>query len=175
MPVKDSIEYCEPTHRVFDVSQHLGITMRQMQWWNHCKFVTSELVGHVRFYSTQKVAQLAIAKEIRRTGISLQAIKKIGWVKIMREVDGWLSGSESRNAYMMLSRPRGTKKVYMQFLPDGPELLAAAAKSKTPVSVVNLYECVRKARLMDRESVPPGINHPLSDSTTRGKQTWLGA
>ena len=50
--------------------------MRQIQWWDEHRIVSPEMVGHARTYTLEQAQQVAIVRDMRSRGMSLQAIRK---------------------------------------------------------------------------------------------------
>src|SRR5512136_1586782 len=55
----------------------IGITARQLQWWDERGVVVPARFGHRRLYSMEDLAELAVICELRRKGFSLQRIRKV--------------------------------------------------------------------------------------------------
>lgn len=68
--------------RTSEVARLTGLTRRQLDHWDRTGFVRPSLAqaegrGSARFYSFQDVVQLKVAKELRKAGVSLQALRKV--------------------------------------------------------------------------------------------------
>jgi DNA-binding transcriptional MerR regulator len=55
----------------------VGITARQLQWWDEKGVVRAARQGHRRLYSADRLAELAVIGELRRKGFSLQGVRKV--------------------------------------------------------------------------------------------------
>ena len=54
-----------------------GISPRQLQWWDEQGIVAPARAGHKRVYSLDDVAEVAVLRELRRRGFSLQKIRRV--------------------------------------------------------------------------------------------------
>src|SRR4249919_3261968 len=54
-----------------------GITARQLQWWEERGVVRPEHQGHRRFYSMNQLTEIAVIRQLRRKGFSLQGVRKV--------------------------------------------------------------------------------------------------
>jgi DNA-binding transcriptional MerR regulator len=54
-----------------------GISPRQLQWWDEQGIVVPARAGHKRVYSLDDVAEVAVLRELRRRGFSLQKIRRV--------------------------------------------------------------------------------------------------
>ena len=61
----------------FEVAQLTGISLRQLQWWDEQKIVAPSRRGHRRLYSLDDLAEIAIIRDLRRRGFSLQKIRRV--------------------------------------------------------------------------------------------------
>jgi len=59
------------------VSERIGLTLRQLQWWDEQGIVVPAREGHRRLYSPKDLAELAILCDLRNRGFSLQRIRKM--------------------------------------------------------------------------------------------------
>jgi DNA-binding transcriptional MerR regulator len=62
------------SHEVIDLT---GITPRQLQWWDERGVVKPEREGHRRIYSMNHLTEIAVIRELRRKGFSLQGVRKV--------------------------------------------------------------------------------------------------
>ncbi len=54
-----------------------GISPRQLQWWDEQGIVVPAREGHKRIYSVDDLAEVAILRELRDRGFSLQKIRRV--------------------------------------------------------------------------------------------------
>jgi DNA-binding transcriptional MerR regulator len=55
----------------------MGITARQLQWWDERGVVKPERAGHRRLYSMNQLTEIAVVCQLRRKGFSLQGVRKV--------------------------------------------------------------------------------------------------
>jgi len=60
-----------------EVIRSIGITPRQLQWWDERGVVKPEREGHRRLYSLNQLTEMAVICELRRKGFSLQGVRKV--------------------------------------------------------------------------------------------------
>ena len=60
-----------------DVVELTGISPRQLQWWDERGIVVPAREGHMRLYSLDDVAEVAVICELRERGFSLQKIRRV--------------------------------------------------------------------------------------------------
>jgi len=60
----------------------IGITARQLQWWDERGIVTPGRQGHRRIYRWEELVTVAVICQLRRRGFSLQRVRKaIGFLQ----------------------------------------------------------------------------------------------
>jgi DNA-binding transcriptional MerR regulator len=59
------------------VSERIGLTPRQLQWWDEQGIVVPARQGRRRLYSSKDLAELAVLCDLRQRGFSLQRIRKL--------------------------------------------------------------------------------------------------
>lgn len=60
-----------------EVVQLTGISPRQLQWWDERQIVVPARQGHKRIYSLDDLAEVAILRDLRARGFSLQKIRRV--------------------------------------------------------------------------------------------------
>lgn len=65
------------------------ITPRMLQWWTEHHVVTPRMHGKNRIFELHQAVEVATIAELRRRGVSLQAIRR-PLRYIQREIAGWL-------------------------------------------------------------------------------------
>jgi DNA-binding transcriptional MerR regulator len=55
----------------------IGITGRQLQWWDEHGLVTPNRQGHRRVYNWDQLVTAAVISQLRRRGFSLQRMRKV--------------------------------------------------------------------------------------------------
>jgi DNA-binding transcriptional MerR regulator len=60
-----------------DAMALIGITARQLQWWNERGIVASGRQGHRRVFNWDELVTLAVVCQLRRRGFSLQRMRKV--------------------------------------------------------------------------------------------------
>ena len=54
-----------------------GISLRQLQWWDERGIVVPARKGHMRMYSLDDLAEIAVICELRERGFSLQKVRRV--------------------------------------------------------------------------------------------------
>jgi DNA-binding transcriptional MerR regulator len=93
-----------------EVTQLTGITLRQLQWWDEQNIVAASRNGHRRVYSFDDLAEIAILRDLRRRGFSLQKIRRVvhflrkqlgkRLVQTVRAADEYHLLTDGRNIYL---------------------------------------------------------------------------
>ena len=61
-----------------EVCAHVGITNRQLQWWDEHRIVSpSWFQGHARRYKEEDLVLIQVIAKLKKIGLSLQAIRKV--------------------------------------------------------------------------------------------------
>jgi DNA-binding transcriptional MerR regulator len=60
-----------------DVIALTGISARQLQWWDERGIVAPARRGHRRIYNWDELVTVAVIKQLRRRGVSLQRMRKV--------------------------------------------------------------------------------------------------
>lgn len=127
----------------------LGITPRQLQWWDEKGVVKAEREGHRRLYSADRLTELAVISELRRKGFSLQGVRKV-----MRFLDrefgkGLAEIVSSSSDYHLLS---DGKRLYLET--SAKQIVDILKNSRQPILGVCLSDAVRlvRAQVISRKS-----------------------
>jgi DNA-binding transcriptional MerR regulator len=67
----------QPSFTTRDVVKLTGISPRQLQWWDERGIVVPAREGHMRVYSLDDLAEVAVICELRERGFSLQKIRRV--------------------------------------------------------------------------------------------------
>jgi DNA-binding transcriptional MerR regulator len=59
------------------VSQHVGVTLRQLQWWDERSLVSPLQDHHRRVYGPRELAEIRLIAALRKKKISLQKCRQI--------------------------------------------------------------------------------------------------
>jgi len=127
----------------------IGITPRQLQWWDEKGVVKAEHEGHRRLYSSDRLAELAVISELRRKGFSLQGVRKV--MRFLdREIGKGLAeivGSESD--YHLLT---DGKRLYLET--SAQQIVDILKNSRQPILGVCLSDALRlvRAQVISRKS-----------------------
>ncbi|MFZ0913716.1 MAG: MerR family transcriptional regulator [Candidatus Korobacteraceae bacterium] len=60
-----------------EVVDLMGISPRQLQWWDECHLVVPAREGHKRVYVMDDLAEVAVIYDLRQRGFSLQKIRRV--------------------------------------------------------------------------------------------------
>jgi DNA-binding transcriptional MerR regulator len=127
----------------------IGITPRQLQWWDEKGVVKAEREGHRRLYSVDRLTELAVISELRRKGFSLQGVRKV-----MRFLDrefgkGLSEIVSSDSEYHLLS---DGKHLFLET--SAKQIVDILKNSRQPILGVCLSDAVRlvRAEVVSRKS-----------------------
>jgi DNA-binding transcriptional MerR regulator len=132
-----------------EVIRLIGITPRQLQWWDEKGVVKAQREGHRRLYSVDRLAELAVISELRHKGFSLQGVRKV-----MRFLDrefgkGLAEIVSSSSEYHLLS---DGKRLYLET--SAKQIVDILKNSRQPILGVCLSDAVRlvRAQVISRKS-----------------------
>lgn len=118
-----------------------GITARQLQWWDERGVVKPERVGHRRLYSMQNLTEMAVIRELRRKGFSLQEVRKVMRF-LQREFGKGLAEIVSRNSDVHLL----TDGTHLYLETSARQIVDILKNSSQPILGICLSDAVRQVR-----------------------------
>ena len=119
----------------------IGVTARQLQWWDERGVVKPERQGHHRLYSMQNVMAMAVICELRRKGFSLQGVRKV--MRFLdREFGKGLAEIVSRNSDVHLLTDG--KHLYLET--SAKQIVDILKNSNQPILGICLSDAVRQVR-----------------------------
>jgi DNA-binding transcriptional MerR regulator len=123
------------------VIQAIGITARQLQWWDERGVVKPEREGHRRLYSMNQLSEVAVICQLRRKGFSLQGVRKV-----MRFLDGEFGKglAEIVNQDSELHLLTDGKRLYLET--SAKQIVDILKNSNQPIIGVCLSDAVRQVR-----------------------------
>lgn len=68
------------TQRTFSSKQlesAIGVTNRELQWWDEQELITPRIQAHSREYSLEEAIDVMVVKHLRGKGLSLQKVRRI--------------------------------------------------------------------------------------------------
>jgi len=101
-----------------EVCALIDITHRQLHFWTGTGLVTCEKVGHNHWYHPDQVRKIRIIKQFLYTGISLQEIRRIGWIPYQ----GYMAYHQQEFVYLF----------------DDRQLLAFTSSAKTAYALARI-------------------------------------
>ena len=118
-----------------------GITPRQLQWWDERGVVKPEREGRRRLYSMNHLTEVAVICELRRKGLSLQAVRKV-----MRFLDraigkGLAEIVNGHSDYHLLS---DGKRLYLET--SARQIVDILKNSDQPILGICLSDAVRQVQ-----------------------------
>jgi DNA-binding transcriptional MerR regulator len=119
----------------------IGITARQLQWWDERGVVKPERVGHSRLYSMQNLTEMAVICELRRKGFSLQGVRKVMRF-LQREFGKGLAEIVSRNSDVHLL----TDGTHLYLETSARQIVDILKNSSQPILGICLSDAVRQVR-----------------------------
>jgi DNA-binding transcriptional MerR regulator len=130
-----------------DVIAFTDITPRQLQWWDERRIVVPRRQGHRRLYSMEDLAEIAVIRELRSKGFSLQRIRKVMRF-LQREFSKRLAETVSgASDYHLLTDGR---TLYLET--SAKQILDILKNSRQPMLAICLSDTVRQVRAVIRGS-----------------------
>lgn len=124
-----------------EVAQRIGISLRQLQWWDEQKLVVPQRDGHRRLYSLDDLAEVAVIAQLRRKGFSLQRMRQV--VRFLRQELGkpLVKTVSGGSEYHLLTDGRHI------FLENSAQQVVDILKdARQPMLAVCLSDAVRQVR-----------------------------
>jgi DNA-binding transcriptional MerR regulator len=119
----------------------VGVTARQLQWWDERGLVKPEREGHRRLYSMQRVLEMAVICELRRKGFSLQGVRKV--MRFLdREFGKGLAEIVGRNSDVHLL----TDGTHLYLETSARQIVDILKNSRQPILGICLSDAVRQVR-----------------------------
>jgi DNA-binding transcriptional MerR regulator len=125
----------------YEVMALIGVTARQLQWWDERGVVKPERVGHRRLYSIQNLTELAVICELRRKGFSLQGVRKVMRF-LQREFGKGLAEIVGRSSDVHLLTDG--KRLYLET--SARQIVDILKNSSQPILGICLSDAVRQVR-----------------------------
>lgn len=112
------------------LAKNLGVTMRQLQWWDERGVVMPSHVDHCRWYSPHQAAEVAAIAALRRSGLSLQMIRR-SLTRLRLDIVAEMPAlAEGRELYIVVSR-NGRRLLCTRDLYQAGEFAAETAQLVT--------------------------------------------
>jgi DNA-binding transcriptional MerR regulator len=119
----------------------VGVSARQLQWWDERAVLQPEHIGHRRWYSMQNVMEIAVICELRRKGFSLQGVRKV--IRFLqREFGKGLSEIVARNSDVHLLTDG--KHIYLET--SARQIVDILKNSNQPILGICLSDAVRQVK-----------------------------
>jgi DNA-binding transcriptional MerR regulator len=127
----------------------IGITPRQLQWWDEKGVVKAEREGHRRLYSVDRLTELAVISELRRKGFSLQGVRKVLRFLNSELGKGLAEIVNSTSDYHLLT---DGKRLYLET--SAKQIVDILKNSRQPILGICLSDTVRlvHAQVISRKS-----------------------
>ncbi len=140
-----------------------GVTPRQLQWWDERGLVVPSRSGRNRLYSMDDLAEIAVVRELRSRGLSLQRVRKA--VRFLqRELGKRLVQTLTSGAdWHLLTDGRQI------FLKNSAEqVLEVLKNSRQPIFAICLSDTVRQVRAELRGAAVPSIQQAIRQAHVPG-------
>jgi len=122
-----------------EVVELIGITPRQLQWWDERGIVSPARAGHRRLYSLDDLAEVAVIVELRNKGFSLQRVRKVMRF-LQRELGKRLVETVSGDSdYHLLT---DGKTIYLEHSPQ--DIVDLLKNARQPMLAIGLSDAVRQ-------------------------------
>ena len=120
-------------------SRIVGVSLRQLQWWDERHVVSPRQDGHRRLYLPQEVIEVSVIAELRRKGFSLQKIRRVLRF-LQKEMGKRLGDVLQGNAEVHLLTDG--KSIYLEERPD--RIIDLLKNAKQPMFLVSLSDQARR-------------------------------
>jgi DNA-binding transcriptional MerR regulator len=124
-----------------EVMALVGVTARQLQWWDERGVVRPEHLGHRRVYCIQNIMEIAVICELRRKGFSLQGVRKVMRF-LQREYGKGLAEVVARNSDVHLLTDG--KHIYIET--SAKQIVDILKNSNQPILGICLSDTVRQVK-----------------------------
>jgi DNA-binding transcriptional MerR regulator len=123
------------------VVELIGITARQLQWWDEQGIVVPSREGHRRLYSLDDMAEMAVIADLRRRGFPLQRVRRV--VRFLqRELGSRLAQTVSGGSeYHLLT---DGSRLYLET--SAKQIVDILKNARQPILSVCLTDTVRAMR-----------------------------
>jgi len=147
-----------------DVVDLIGITPRQLQWWDERGIVVPMREGHRRLYSLEDISEIAVICQLRRKGFSLQRVRKV--IRFLqREFSKRLAQTVTGTSdYHLLT---DGKSLYLETSPQ--QIVDILKNSRQPMLAICLSDTVRQVRADIHSSKKGNTSVGARRSRTRNK------
>jgi len=119
----------------------IGVTARQLQWWDERGVVKPEREGHRRLYSMNHLTEVAVICELRRKGFSLQGVRKVMRF-LEREIGKGLGDIVSRSCDVHLL----TDGTHLYLETSARQIVDILKNSDQPILGLCLSDAVRQVQ-----------------------------
>jgi DNA-binding transcriptional MerR regulator len=124
-----------------EVMALVGVSARQLQWWDERGVVKPEHIGHRRVYSMQNVMEIAVICELRRKGFSLQGVRKV--IRFLqREFGKGLAEIAARNSDVHLLTDG--RHIYLET--SAKQIVDILKNSNQPILGICLSDAARQVK-----------------------------
>ncbi len=139
-----------------------GITARQLQWWDERGLVVPGKQGHRRLYSLDDLAEIAVIRDLRRRGFSLQRIRAV--VRFLQREFGkrLVETVGGQSDYHLLTDGR---RIYLET--SAQQAIDVLKNARQPMFTICLSDAVRRVRAeLNRKPVhaDAAARHPGSSA-----------
>jgi DNA-binding transcriptional MerR regulator len=124
-----------------EVIAFTGISARQLQWWDERGVVTPGRQGHRRIYSWDELVTVAVIRQLRQRGFSLQRMRKV--IRFLHQEFGTnLAATVSASAeYHLL-----TDGTHLYLRTSARQVVDLLKNSRQPMFDICLSDEVRRVR-----------------------------
>ena len=124
-----------------DVIALTGISARQLQWWDERGIVAPGRRGHRRIYSWDELVTVAVIRQLRRRGFSLQGMRKV--IRFLRQEFGTSLAATVRAAseYHLL-----TDGTHLYLRTSARQVVDLLKNARQPMFDICLSDEVRRVR-----------------------------
>lgn len=120
-----------------------GITARQLQWWDERGIVAPGRKGHRRIYRWDELISVAIIRQLRERGFSLQSIRRV--IRLLQQEFGTTLaatvGASSEQEYHLL-----TDGTHLYLRTSARQVVDLLKNARQPMFDICLSDEVRRVR-----------------------------
>jgi DNA-binding transcriptional MerR regulator len=136
------------SHEVMSLT---GITARQLQWWDERGIVAPQHQGHRRLYAWDELVTVAVIRQLRRRGFSLQRVRKV--IRFLQQEFGTSLAATvaSASEYHLL-----TDGTHLYLRTSAREVVDLLKNARQPMFDICLSDEVRRVRaeILSRKKNP---------------------
>jgi DNA-binding transcriptional MerR regulator len=151
------ITFAEDYVRTKKVSELMGVSERQLQWWDERGIVSPMIAGGWRCYSQNDIVMIGIIAELKRKGMTLVKVRKV--IASVRRLAG-KSGITSVKWLIAEYGSYGSLKVLLfSEAAEAAQMMFVCGVGRSPVYIVDVEKFARQAEMLWRKTRESSLKH----------------